>query len=149
MSDLPASEHTHHLSQIEPSTMSAATVRGHGRVGIWLNDSHAPERQRSNLAHEIGHVVLDHEDAPPLNEVGCRDFHADMEAEADYFGSVLLVPEVAAVAVVRAATPVSQAAEHFGVSEQMMQWRINDSGALVRTRRERGRTDGRRQHEHE
>lgn len=140
LSDLPPTEYTRHLSEVEPNAMSAATIRRDGRVAIWLNDSHTPQRQQSNLAHEIGHVLLDHEDSPPLNEAGCRELHADMEAEADYIGSVLLVPEPAVVGVVRANTSLAEAALYFGVSEQMMRWRVNDSGARVRASRERARS---------
>ncbi|MBL8776057.1 MAG: ImmA/IrrE family metallo-endopeptidase [Acidimicrobiales bacterium] len=143
LSEMPESEYSHHLTHVEPNAMSAAIVRRRDRVGIWLNDSHSPARQQSNLAHELAHVILDHQDAPPLNETGCRELHAGVEAEADYFGSVLLVPEPAAVEVVRSGVPLVKAAEHFGVSEQMMRWRINDSGAHVRTGRERRRADGR------
>ena len=80
-----------------------------------------------------------HDDCPPLTDAGCRELDADIEAEADYLGSVLLIPDPAAVAIVRQATPIAAAAAAFGVSEQMMRWRINDSGAMIRASREHTR----------
>lgn len=139
LSDVEPSDHTHHLSTVEPGALSAATVRRGDRVGIWLNDSHARERQMSNLAHEIAHVVLGHEDSPPLNDSGCRDFDADVEGAADYFGSVLLVTDDAALTIVRTGTSLEHAAQQYGVSHQLMRWRLNDSGAQARVQREIGR----------
>jgi IrrE N-terminal-like domain len=139
LSELEPTKHTHHLSKVEPEALSAATVRRGDRIGIWLNDSHAPERQKSSLAHEIAHVVLDHKDTPPLNDHGCRVYHAGVEAQADYLGSVLLVTDDAALSIARAGTTVADAARGFGVSRQLMQWRVNDSGARVRVQREEQR----------
>lgn len=139
LSEIGPNEHTHHLSKVEPGALSAATVRSGDRTGIWLNDSHPPERQASNLTHEIAHVVLGHKDTPPLNEIGCRSYHASVEAEADYLGSVLLVTDDAALRVARSGALMAEAAQNFGVSQQLMQWRVNDSGARTRVQRENNR----------
>lgn len=135
MSELEPNQHTYHLSEVEPGALSAATVRRGNKTGIWLNDSHSDARQSSNLAHEIAHVLLGHEDAPPLNESGCREYHAGVEAEADYMGSVLLVTDAAALTVVRGGMSIEDAAFEFGVSPQLMRWRVNDSGARIRVQR--------------
>ena len=128
--------HVHQLLNVDPKVFSAALVPCGDVHGIIVNDAHAEERQTSSLAHEISHVACGHEDTPVLSDSGCRELHADVEAEADYFSSVLLVPEPAVMRLARAGVSIEAAAEQFGVSRQMMQWRYNDSGAQKRIARE-------------
>jgi hypothetical protein len=48
---------------------------------------------------------------------------------------VLLITEETAVAVARSNLPIAAAATRYGVSEQMMQYRLNMTGAYRRVRR--------------
>jgi hypothetical protein len=48
---------------------------------------------------------------------------------------VLLITEEAAVAVARGNLPVAVAASRYGVSEQMLQYRLNVTAAYRRVRR--------------
>lgn len=137
LSELPASTHTRHLTEVAPGVMSAATVKHEDKIAIWINDHHGHPRQMANLAHEIGHLELGHQHAPILNDSGCREHDADVEAEADFFGSVLLVTDRMALDVVGMGEPIDEAAQRCGVSRQLMQWRVNDSGAAKRIQRAR------------
>lgn len=132
LSDLDACDAVHQLLRVDPNCFSAATLHSEDGIAVLLNDGHAPERQASNLAHEIGHVALTHEGAPVLSDSGCREHDAEVEIEANYFGSVLLVPDAAVLRLARAGLTIAQAADELGVSTQMMQWRYNDSGAAKR-----------------
>ena len=68
---------------VDSGAFSAVTVfRGHARVVVH-NDSHAPGRQCSNLAHELSHALLLHPPTPALNVYGCRDWDKEVEEEAD------------------------------------------------------------------
>lgn len=127
-----------HLLESDPGAFSAATVPFQGHYGVLLNDAHPPARQASNVTHELSHIVLGHDSFPPLNEFGCREHHADVEAEAAYMGSVLLVTDEAVMRIARAGTDLGVAAQQYGISRPMMQWRYNDSGARRRLQRERG-----------
>lgn len=131
-------KHVHQLLSVDSKVFSAALVPCGEVKGILVNDAHAEERQVSSLAHELAHVACDHRDTPVLSDSGCRELDADVEAEADYFSSVLLVPEPAVMRLARADVSVAAAAEQFGVSRQMMQWRYNDCGVQKRITRERG-----------
>lgn len=142
LSELSMSTHTRHLTEVAPEVMSAATVRRQDKIAIWINDHHGHPRQMANLAHEIGHVELDHQHAPVLNDSGCREHDADVEAEADFFGSVLLVTDRMALDVVGIGEPIDEAAQRCGVSRQLMQWRVNDSGAAKRIQRVRAYSRG-------
>ena len=135
LSDLDDCDAVHRLTSVDPSSFSAATLRHEHGTAILLNDAHSPERQASNLAHEIGHIVLEHQDAPPLSDAGCREIDAVVEVEADIFGSILLVPEQAVLRYARAGKTIEESAEALGVSTQMMRWRHNMCGASKRVQR--------------
>lgn len=123
------------LSTREQSAFSAATVfRGSRRV-IVHNDSHAVARQVSNLAHELAHGLLLHPPTPALDDRGCRDWDQDIEDEASWLAGVVLVPEEAAITVVKRGLSLQTAAEEYGVSKSMMQYRINVTGAHTRVAR--------------
>jgi Zn-dependent peptidase ImmA (M78 family) len=128
-----------HLQGAGSKFFSAVTiVEGHRRI-IVVNDSHATVRQASNLTHELSHVVLEHEPHRAVSADGCRFWKTQMEDEADWLGGVLLVPREGALYAARESMPVEVAAEHFGVSDQMMRWRLTHSGALMQVQRERRR----------
>ena len=124
-----------HFHRHEESAFSAVTVfHGPGRV-IVHNDRHAPTRQASNLAHELAHALLFHEPHPALDGTGCRFWDAVMEKEANWLGGALLVSEEAALRVARLGWGLERAAAAYGVSPQMMRFRLNVTGARTRVRR--------------
>lgn len=128
-------EHLDQLTNVDTGAFSAVTIPlDDDRRLVLVNDSHEVERQRSSAAHEFGHVVLQHDSPPPFCPNGCREVVADVEAEANYFGSVLLVPEDAVMRLLRRGLSVDAAADAMNVSVQMMQWRVNAEGALKRLR---------------
>lgn len=114
---------------------SALTVfAGTGRLIVY-NDAHAPGRQANDLAHELSHALLFHEPKPALDALGCRDWDEDCEDEADFLAGVLLVPEEATLEIVRLGRTIADAADQYGVSAPLMQWRINVTGARARVAR--------------
>ena len=121
-----------HFRQIEPGAFSAATVFGGIRRIIVHNDTHSPGRQASNVTHEIAHGLLFHEPIPAFDEHGCRTWRDEVEDEAQWLAGVLLITEEAAVAVARGNLPVAVGAARYGVSEKMMQYRLNMTGAYRR-----------------
>jgi hypothetical protein len=113
------------------SVLSAMTIfpdwpRRH-RV-IIFNDANTPQRQNSDLAHELSHGLCLHEPRPAIAG-GCRDYSKLEEDEAAWLGGCLLVPRDAAVAVAMSGTPIGHAAAQYGVSDRMMSWRVNVTGA--------------------
>jgi|SRR5688572_1210837 len=116
---------------------SAATIFAGTERLIVHNDIHALCRQANDLAHELSHALLFHEPKPALDVLGCRDWDADCEDEANYLAGVLLVPEEVTIAVVRRGLSLDTAADAFGVSVPLMRWRINATGARVRVARAR------------
>ena len=99
------------------------------------NDFHSQGRQASNICHELSHGLLLHPPTPIFDERGCRYWSKDIEDEANWLASTLLVPDAAAISVVRRGISIEDAAALYGVSKQMMNFRINVSGARKRVRR--------------
>ena len=108
---------------------------GRGSRIVIHDDSHSPARQNSDLAHELGHVLLVH---PPeivcLGDLG-RESDSLIEAEAAYLGGCLLIPNEAAHRLAALRVDVGSAARRYGVSEDMIWYLLRVSGALRRSRR--------------
>jgi Zn-dependent peptidase ImmA (M78 family) len=133
-----------HFQGVGSEVFSAVTVvEGHRRI-IVVNDAHAPVRQASNVAHELSHVVLEHEPHRAVSDDGYRLWNPEMEAEANWLGGVLLVPRDGALHAAREGLTIEAVAAHFAVSEQMMRWRLTHSGAQVQVDRERAKRWGAR-----
>jgi Zn-dependent peptidase ImmA (M78 family) len=108
---------------------------GHHRVVIH-NDAHAITRQRADIAHELAHAILLHE--PHVVRDGkAPGFDQAQEDEAGWLGGVLLVTEEACLAACRRNMAIGDAATSMGVSEDLMRWRINATGARKRVARAR------------
>lgn len=137
-----ASEAVDHFCYGERSAFSAVTIFRGSRRLIVHNDHHSKNRQVSNLAHELSHALLHHPPTPPLSENGCRYFDAIIEAEANWLAGCLLIPREAAFLVAHRGTDLYEAADIYGVSLQMMQYRLNVTGALKFSHRMRRRSGG-------
>ena len=139
LSDLAATcDGALYLLETEPGAFSAATVFDGHRRTIVFNDSHTDPRQNSSLAHELAHVLLHHEPSPALDGMtGCRICDPTAEKEADWLAGELLVTESMALAVARGQFTWAATQSRLGVSEQMLRWRMNMTGAYKRTQRAR------------
>ncbi|MFJ8608107.1 ImmA/IrrE family metallo-endopeptidase [Streptomyces sp. NPDC093675] len=61
------------------------------------NESHSPVRRRSNIAHELGHHMLEHSfDTVILGEDHKRQFDQPQEKQATFMSGELRVPLAAA-----------------------------------------------------
>lgn len=117
------------------SYFSAVTIfNGHKRL-IIHNDAHHPRRQSSNIAHELSHGILGHPPTPPLNEYGCRNFNKNIEDEATWLGSTLLIPRDVALYIVECGMPIDLAKVEYGVSSELITWRINITGVTTQIAR--------------
>lgn len=129
------SQHGSHFLTCGKAEFSAMTVPVGATRVIVHNDIHAPARQRSNLMHELAHCFLGHPITPPLLENGERDRDGGIEGEAAFLGGVLLIPDVAALHIVRQALPPGSAEAIYGVSSTMLTYRLRVSGAVTIAKR--------------
>ena len=123
---------THHFLHVAREVFSAVTVFSGTERVIVHNDSHSPGRQSSNIAHELSHGLLLHPATPALGPGGCRDWDPMVEQEAEWLAGALLISEEAALWIARQGLTLDQAASHYGVSRQMIQFRLNVTGARRR-----------------
>jgi hypothetical protein len=133
----PAAAAIDYVRTVDPAVLSAMTIfpgwpRRH-RV-IIFNDVSTPQRQNSDLAHELAHGLCLHEPRHAIVH-GCRDYSKTEEDEAAWLSGCLLVPRAAALAVAMSGTPVERAAQEYGVSTRMMSWRVNATGARAQATR--------------
>lgn len=106
---------------------SAATVTDPPYRMVVYNEAQSPRRLANSLAHELAHIILEHEPAPTQSD-GLRYWNQDVEQEADWLASVLLVPREGLHRLLEAGYDEPRVAEHFGVSDELVRWRINQSG---------------------
>jgi hypothetical protein len=139
----------HSYSEIAPDCISVlkGTCQGEfhamialvGRARVIVhNDGNAGTRQRSDLCHELAHALLLHEPKAAVPGEPLQ-YDAEQEEEASWLGGVLLVTDESCLRVCRDGLSLEAAATKYGVSPDLMRWRINKSGARVRVRRERRR----------
>jgi hypothetical protein len=133
-----AAEAVRHLTERDSSAFSAVTIFEGNRKTIWHNDGHALVRQRSNVAHEIAHALLFHTPSSDPDPIRARPWDRTAEDEAQWLGGALLVSDEAALALARAGTDTITGATRYGVSTEMLTYRLNVTGALIRATRSRG-----------
>ena len=114
-------------------------VGGEKRV-ILFNDRHSLARRNSSIAHEISHFLLAHPPTLPFDNTGSRSFDEDLEDEANCVAAHLLIPNEAACHIVNLGISPSKACEIYGVSLDMLEYRLNTSGARIRYQRRLHRT---------
>ncbi|MBK1784339.1 ImmA/IrrE family metallo-endopeptidase [Prauserella cavernicola] len=131
-----------HFTGPAADAFSAALVSvGRGCV-IIENHVHEPNRRRSTIAHEMAHVLLEHDFGVLLTDgEQCRSSSSDLELEAAELSGELLVPcDAARTAAFRGWTD-SSVARYFRVSRSMARWRLNATAArrIARCTKAKGR----------
>lgn len=129
-----------HLLGVDPSCFSAATVfRGTRRI-IVCNDRHTTGRQANSLAHELSHVLLEHVPVLAFDDYGNRRWDGTQEDEANWLAGCLLSPRSGMLIVMSSVGhDLKLAADHFGVSVELLRWRWNKTGAAIQMKRARSR----------
>ncbi len=115
------------------SEFSAITVCCETRRIIVYNDAHSRKRQAADIFHEIGHTLL-HHPPPSLTLNGSRYYDPEIEEEAHWLGFALHISDEAALLIARRNYTLVEASDLYGASEQMVQMRLNVTGAYRRIR---------------
>ena len=129
------------LTNHDSDSWSAVTIRvGNTNLTI-VNSAHAPTRQRSSLSHEIAHLILDHEpgriDLSPAWHLLLSSFEREQEEEADWLSGTLLVPRAGLMIAYQSTQVPGFLANRFGVSVDMLNWRLRMTGVANQVRRAR------------
>ena len=127
------------LVERDPSSWSAVTVTARSRHVIVVNPAHSPGRMSNDLMHECAHIILNHVPAKAILSADrllmMSAYDRLQEAEADWLAAVLLLPRPALLSV--AAAPSAAAARSYGVSEDLLQMRLNVTGVRNQAARRR------------
>jgi Zn-dependent peptidase ImmA (M78 family) len=121
----------------EDAGFSATTVVFGTKRLIVYNPRQPPGRRASNLAHELSHLILEHEPAPAIGVGGCRHWNGRQEAEADWLGATMLVPRKGALEWMLQSDDLEGGARNFGVSVELFRWRVNHTGVVRQLARQR------------
>lgn len=125
-----------YLFRLDPGAFSAMIAcQGLHRVIIY-NDGHALSRQRADISHELAHALLLHQPHPAL-AARPPQYDKAQEEEAKWLGGVLQVADQFCLSCCRNGVKMPEAALRMGVSQQLMRWRMNMSGAQRRVARTR------------
>jgi hypothetical protein len=103
-------------------------------------------RTRSDVAHELSHLVLGH-DLREIKTIAGHPFFTcdpEQEEEANWLAGCLLLPRPLLVDAARNNDPDDQFAERHHVTIEMARWRMGVSGARMQAARASSRPTARR-----
>lgn len=136
-------EHLAQLLQKDISGWSAVTVVTESDSIIIYNPAHSQGRIASDIAHEVAHLILEHEPTKlVLSQDGglvMRSFNAKQEEEANWLGWCLLLPREALVSSLKRQLSVTEIADSFGISQTLVKFRMQMTGAQTQIRRSTAR----------
>ena len=121
------------LDRIQADCFSACTFRpSPGQVVVVFNPLSASTRRKSDIAHELAHVLLNH-DLSRIEKLGGITFlscDSVQEEEATWLSGSLLLPREMLTAEVREGLDAEEIAHKHGVSVAMARYRLNATGVL-------------------
>jgi Zn-dependent peptidase ImmA (M78 family) len=120
------------LTVEDKSSWSAATISLNDEHLIVINPTHSKARTASNLMHEISHIIIGHEparvDVSEDNILLLNTYDKTQEDEADWLCGCLLLPRTALLKIKKMNVSSTEAAGNYGVSVDMLQYRMNVTG---------------------
>jgi len=131
--DLSEAAAAHFATEAVSSWSAALVPLGASRI-IIENENHALVRRRSNIAHELGHHLLEHAFGDALlGEDHSRQFNKTQEKQAAFLGGELLIPFSAVERMAFDGWNNERVAAKYGVSTQFAQNQMK--GQRVRAKR--------------
>lgn len=131
------------LLKDDPDSWSAVTISIGRRDLIVLNSSHTGGRPASDLMHELAHLFIGHAPARvDVSEDGLlmlNTYDKDQEAEATWLGGALLLPREALLFIRKKGISTEQVMKTYGVSIDMLNYRLRTTGVELQLRRARHR----------
>lgn len=128
------------MPHTEPEQVKLLCSRDDWSAGVILknplyivhNSRHASVRQQSNLMHEFAHVILKHKMVSRDPQTGLFMRRQQDEDEAVYLGGCLQIPRRGLLWAKQKKMTSSQIALYFNASEEMVRFRSNVNGILIK-----------------
>ncbi|MFD8615313.1 ImmA/IrrE family metallo-endopeptidase [Streptomyces sp. NPDC059631] len=123
-------ERLEELERLQAYAFSAATFEVAGRHYIVTNPLRPDGRQASDIAHELSHLLLQHDlsEIRELNGTPFRTCQPEEEEQATAFGGTLMLPRPLLLSAARRGMKPADIAASYGVSEEMARYRYNTTG---------------------
>jgi Zn-dependent peptidase ImmA (M78 family) len=118
------------LERLQAFAFSAATFEIEQHKIIVVSPLRNTGRQNSDIAHELAHIMLEH-DLSEVREVDGMPFRTckpDEEEEATAFGGTLLLPRPLLLSAARRRASIEQIASQYDVTVEMARFRYNTTG---------------------
>jgi Zn-dependent peptidase ImmA (M78 family) len=116
----------------DPDSWSAVTITDGSRSVVILNSTHSRGRSASDLMHELAHLIIGHRPGRvDLTEDGAlmlNTYDRQQEDEANWLAGCLLLPRPALLWLRKRRLSLADATLHFGVSMDMLQYRLRVTG---------------------
>lgn len=128
------------LEALQAGAFSAATFHLPGnQVVAVFNPLNDPGRTNSDIAHELAHILLNHEVREVQQLAGQTFFTCDpeQEKEANWLAGCLLLPRPLLLREAYTGANADSLAARYKVSPPMARFRLNTSGVLLQVQRSR------------
>jgi Zn-dependent peptidase ImmA (M78 family) len=131
------------LERLQAFAFSACTFDIDGIKVIVVNPLRTPARRASDIAHELAHLLLDHQldEIRIVADVPFRTCRPDQEEEATNLGGALLLPRPLLLSAVRRGLDEQSIAAQYDVSTEMARFRLNRTGVRRQLRSTAQRRD--------
>jgi len=112
------------------SAMSVPLDKDQESWVILVNEANDIGRQRVSLLEEFWHIVQGHKLTEVVKVAGHfgRSFEENDEHDAYYLAAATLVPRQSLVKKIKSKTPVEKIAGQYGVSKELVEYRIKRCG---------------------
>lgn len=139
--DIPglSSESLKRLLHDDPDGWSGVSIRQGSHTLVILNNAHSKARQASDLMHEVAHLLLVHTparvDVTKDMQLLLRTHDRNQEDEANWLAGCLLLPRPIVMSLQRKRQAASAAANEYGVSLEMLNYRLKVTGVGIQAQR--------------
>jgi hypothetical protein len=126
------------LLEQHASSWSAFSIADGNRWLILYNSSHSEARTASDLMHELAHILLEHRPGKMVitqSGLALRTFDRDQEDQASWLSGCLLLPRAALIHILKSRLPTTHACSLYSVSNDLLRYRLNATGANIQVRR--------------
>ena len=120
------------LLEKDPWGWSAVSHVSKGRPLVIYNPKHSAGRRASDIMHELAHIILDHDPGKMImsqdGTMVMRSYDRKQEEEANWLGWSILLPREALVSARRLRLSNLQIAQKYGVTEDLVEFRLRVTG---------------------
>lgn len=130
------------LEMLQPGAFSACTFSIGRRHIIVYNPLASEGRTQSDIAHEVAHLVLEHNmnTVQTVGAVSLFTCDPDEEQEANWLAGCLLLPRTLLYQAVKRGMDGAMIADTYNVSESMASFRLRVTGVLKQLEAAKRRT---------